>query len=181
MKALILLADGFEESEAFCPYDCLRRAKIDAIIAGIGKNEIMSSHGLKVKTDIILTEDNNDEYELVFCPGGMPGAVNLSQSWAVNQLLVKTYNTGNYIGAICASPAVVLGPLGLLNGKLCTTYPGTESYSPDITFQDSGIVVDGKIITGKSAGWAFDLGLKLVELLVNKEKAEEIKSQIYYK
>ncbi len=180
MKALVLLADGFEEAEAFCPYDVLKRAGLDVRTAGLGE-KVTSSHGIAVIPDFVLTDVFDEEVDIVFCPGGMPGAVNLAQAWPVNKLLVNTYNNGGIVAALCASPAVVLGPIGLLNGKLCTTYPGTESYSPDIVFSDEGVVADGKIITGKSAGWAFDIGLKLVEVTLGKEKAEEIKNQIYYK
>ena len=110
----------------------------------------------------------------------MPGSVNLSQSWKVNEILVKTAQTG-IVAAICAAPAVVLAPLGLLKGRNATCYPGCESYAPDIPFSSEGVVQDGNILTGKSAGWAFDLGLKLVEMLKGKESAEKVRAAIYYK
>ena len=42
-------------------------------------------------------------------------------------------------------------------------------------------VVDGNVVTGKSAGWAFDLGLKLISLLLGDDKAEKVRASIYYK
>lgn len=94
---------------------------------------------------------------------------------------MENYREGRVVSAICASPAVVFGPLGILNSGKATCYPGCESYAPGITFLEDGVVVDGNVVTAKSAGWAFDLGIKLVEMLVDKETAEKVRASIYYK
>lgn len=180
-KVLVFLAEGFEESEALCPVDVLKRAGAVVILSGIDSDIITSSHGVKIKADCKIEEVDYKEFDAIFCPGGMPGAVNLSQSWSVNEILINAYNEGKIISAICASPAVVLGPLGLLKGKRATCYPGCESYSPELDFSSDGVVVDGTIVTGKAAGFAFDLGLKLVELLFGKEYADKVQNSIYYK
>ena len=180
-KVIVFLADGFEETEALCPVDVLRRAGIDVVLAGVGSELVTSSHGVTVKADTTVEDlDSNEQFSAVFCPGGMPGSVNLAQSWKVNRIIVSTAQTG-IVAAICAAPAVVLAPLGLLKGRNATCYPGCESYAPDMVFSSSGIVVDGNIVTGKSAGWAFDLGLKLVELLSGADAAEKTRAAICYK
>ena len=181
MSVAVFLADGFEETEALCPVDVMRRAGIDVVLAGVSGEYVTSSHGVTVKADVLLDSLPGDSsFEAVFCPGGMPGSVNLSQSWKVNELIVKTAQTG-IVAAICAAPAVVLGPLGLLKGRNATCYPGCESYAPDIPFLKDGVVRDGNIVTGKSAGWAFDLGLRLVARLKGEEAAAKVRSAIFYK
>lgn len=181
MKVLVFLAEGFEEAEALCPVDVLRRAGIDVVLAGVHAIDVTSSHGVTVHADTTVAElDRNEMWDAVFCPGGMPGAVNLSQSWEVNEILVRCAQN-SIVAAICASPAAVLAPLGLLDGKEATCFPGCESYAPTVPFNGRGIVQDGNILTGKSAGWAFDLGLKLVEMLKGKAEADKVKSSIYYK
>ena len=35
MKVVVFLADGFEEAEAICPVDVMKRAGIDVILAGV--------------------------------------------------------------------------------------------------------------------------------------------------
>ena len=45
---------------------------------------------------------------------------------------------------------------------------------------DRGVVVDGKIITGRAAGSAFDFGLALVEALAGKEESDKVRHGIYY-
>lgn len=181
MKVLVFLADGFEEAEALCPVDVLRRAGIEVTLAGVAGIDVKSSHGVIVHADVAVANlDKSERWDAVFCPGGMPGAVNLSQSWDVNEIIVKCAQDG-IVAAICASPAVVLAPLGLLDGREATCFPGCESYAPTIVFSRQGVVQDGNILTAKSAGWAFDLGLKLVEMLKGKAESEKIKAAIYYK
>ena len=181
MKVLIFLAEGFEEAEALCPADVLKRAGIDVVLAGVQGKDVTSSHGITVHADTTVSElDSNERWDAVFCPGGMPGAVNLAQSWEVNEILVRAAQD-SIVAAICASPAAVLAPLGLLTGRTATCFPGCESYAPDIPFSSEGVVQDGNILTGKSAGWAFDLGLKLVEMLKGPECAEKVRAAIYYK
>ncbi len=181
MRVIVFLADGFEETEALCPVDVMRRAGLDVVTAGVAGEMVTSSHGVTVKADTALSDlDEKEEFAAAFCPGGMPGSVNLSQSWRVNEILVRTAQTG-IVAAICAAPAVVLAPLGLLTGRRATCFPGCGSYAPDFHFSTEGIVTDGNIVTGKSAGWAFDLGIELVRMLKGDAKAEEVRAAIFYK
>ena len=180
-KVLVFLAEGFEEAEAVCPADVLRRAGADVTLAAVGESlDVVSSHGVTIRCSVFADDVKNEAWDAVFCPGGMPGAVNLSQSWTVNEIIIKAAQS-SVVAAICASPAVVLAPLGLLNGKAATCFPGCESYAPDICFSSDGVVQDGNIVTGKSAGWAFDLGLRLVSILYGADEAEKIRKAIYYK
>ena len=179
MKAGIFLAEGFEIAEALCPLDVLRRAGIETELIGVGGMIIKSSSGAAVSADK-PREDAGGSYDLLFCPGGMPGAVNLAQSWDVNRMLIETAQSG-IVAAICASPAVVLFPLGLLEDHKATCFPGSASYAPSFSFSSEGVVESGNIITAKSAGWAFDLGLRLVARLKGEEEAEKVRAAIFYK
>ena len=180
-KALVFLADGCEMCEALCVVDVLRRGGVAVTTAGVGKERVLSSHKVEIKADCALSQDLSRSWDLVFCPGGMPGATNLSSSDLVNSIIMENYREGRMVSAICASPAVVFGPLGILNSRKATCYPGCESYAPGITFLKDGVVVDGNVVTAKSAGWAFDLGIRLLEMLVDKETAEKVRASIYYK
>lgn len=178
-KVLILLADGFEEVEALSPYDVLTRAGAEVTLCSVSEDKaVSSSHKVKVVCDITIGEVKGD-YDVVFLPGGMPGATNLAQSWPVNELVINQAQE-RIVAAICASPAVVLGPAGLLKGKEATCYPGCESYYPSFEFSKEGVVVSGNIITAKSAAFALDLGFTLIETLFGAQAAEKIKNDIYY-
>jgi len=174
-KALLVLADGFEEIEAFAPFDILKRAGIDVTLAGVPRKEVKSARGAKVLTDKIL--DEKDElYDAVIFPGGLAGAENLAKSEKVKSLIKKMHEKGKIIAAICASPAVVLAPLGVLDGKEATCYPGMEKkFTSKIHFTQSPVVLDGNMLTSRAPGTAHLLGFKLAELLAGREKAESVK------
>ena len=62
-------------------------------------------------------DDCKGDWNAIVCPGGMPGATNLADSQTLSDLLRSQQKSGRIIAAICASPAVILAPIGLLNGK----------------------------------------------------------------
>lgn len=181
-EAVILLADGFEECEALCVYDTLVRGGVKTLFSSVGERTVESAHGVKITADEILSEKTLEKkWDLVFLPGGMPGAANLAKSAFVKKLLVSSNERASLIGAICASPAVVLGPLGLLEGRKATVFPGCDSFYPDFPFSTDGVVVSGNVVTAKSAGYAFDIGIVLLSLLEGETAAEKVQKQIYYK
>lgn len=179
-KALIILAHGFEEVEALTVVDALIRGNIKTVTASITDDLVVqSSHGVKVFCDAKLIDVKDEVFDVVFLPGGMPGSINLAQSFDVNEVVIK-HAQGKIIAAICAAPAVVFGPAGLLEGKKATCYPGCESYYPGFNFSEEGVVRDGNLVTAKSAAYAWDLGFTLVEMLEGKAAAEKVKNSIYF-
>ena len=172
------LADGFEEIEALCPVDIMRRAGLTVTTVGIGGREIVGSHGITVRADISDSELCFEDIELIFLPGGMPGTKNLDASKAVHQAIDLAIEQNAYIAAICAAP-MILGKRGILNEKEAVCYPGFENYLDGATVPaDKKIVTDGKIITAKGMGVAADLGLEIVRVLCGKEKSDAIRKAI---
>jgi len=177
-KALIVFANGFEEIEAVSVVDILRRVDLDVTVAGLSGQEIKSARNVKVITDRALTEIKED-YDAIIFPGGAAGAKNLSKSEKVKELIIKMNKESKLIAAICASPAIVLAPLGVLKGKKATCYPGMESEFPkDVSFSNERVILDGNIITSRGPGTALLFGLKIVEVLVGKAKAERLQKDM---
>ena len=172
------LADGFEEIEALCPVDIMRRAGLTVTTVGIGGREIVGSHGITVRADISDSELCAEDIELIFLPGGMPGTKNLDASKAVHQAIDLAIEQNAYIAAICAAP-MILGKRGILNKKEAVCYPGFENYLDGATVPaDKKIVTDGMIITAKGMGVATDLGLEIVRVLCGKEKSDALRKAI---
>lgn len=175
----MFLASGFEEVEALCPLDLLRRAGLDVKTVGIGGKNITGSHGITVVAD--MTEDELDDAEptAVILPGGMPGTTNLDASFVVHRALDDAKKNGALISAICAAP-MILGKRGDLRGKKAVCYPGFESYLDGAEVPDMGVTVvtDGKIITARGMGVALEFGLALVSALCSPEKAEELRRAV---
>lgn len=176
MKALIILAEGFEEIEAVTPVDTLRRAGIEVVTAGVSGRNIKGAHGISVSADIEL-KDAPDDADVVVLPGGLPGASNLVSEPKVLELIRSQVKGDRWIAAICASPALVLEPAGVLSGKSATCYPGFEKhFGASTRFLSERVVVDGKIITSRGPGTALEFSLKIVEKLIGVQKVEELRS-----
>ena len=173
-KVLVLLADGFEEIEAITPIDVLKRADLDVTIAGLSSKTVTGSHGIKFQADILL-DDYKGLPDAIVLPGGLPGAKNLAESPKVRELVKKMNQEKKIVGAICAAPALVLAPNGILNGRKATCYPGFEkNFSSEVNFSLERVIVDGHVITSRGPGSALEFALQLVEVLAGKEKAQSL-------
>lgn len=174
------LATGFEDIEALAPIDIMRRAGLPVETVSITDERIVTSaHGVGFVTDRLLSEIDFGEAELLFLPGGMPGATNLDACAPLREGLVAHYEAGRLIAAICAAP-LVLGHLGLLKGRRATCYPGfeTELYGADYTA--ALVEQDGQLITGKGPGAAMELGYVLVERLKDRQTADALREGMMY-
>lgn len=175
MNVIVFLATGFEETEAIATIDVLRRAGINATTVSIsGDYDVTSAHNVTIIADTLFEETDFSQIDVLVLPGGMPGAKNLKEHKGLRTLLTAfSKDTNKYIGAICAAP-MVLGDLGILNGKKATTYPGFESELKGATYTAEATTIDGRIITGKGPGFAFEFGLILVEIIAGKEKRDQV-------
>ena len=171
------IAEGFEEIEALCPLDLLRRAGIDAKTVGVGSREITGSHGITVKCDMRDDELCDSSADMIFLPGGMPGTLNLRSCETVIKAVLDANERKAYIAAICAAP-MILGELGLLKGKEAICYPGFEDKLIGAKISDSRVVADGNILTAAGMGAALDFGLLIVKIFKGETAAEELRRAI---
>ena len=178
--AIIFFADGFEEVEALTVYDGLVRAGVSVRKISVSSSlSVTSSHNVTIQCDECVQTMDKSPADLVFLPGGMPGSSNLAQCWAVNECIVR-HVQDRLVSAICAAPAVVLGPLGLLDGKKATCYPGCEDGLTGAETLTDRVVVDGKITTSRGVGTAISFGLSLIAQLYDQKKSDEIREEIVY-
>ena len=177
----LLLADGFEEVEALCPLDVLRRAGLEVTTVGIGKDTIRGAHGITVQADIPDVMYRDSSPDMIILPGGMPGSSNLDASKTVDAALRAASRKGAFLCAICAAP-MVLGKRGYLNGRNAVCYPGFEQDLEGAVVSETETVVrDGNIITAKGMGVALEFGLELVRALKDGETAEQIRRSVFAK
>ncbi len=177
MKGILFLAEGFEEIEALCPLDLLRRAGLSVQTVGIGGRAVTGAHGITVLADLSDAEYTDQHPDLIFLPGGMPGTLNLAASPVVQAAIASAHAEDAYIAAICAAPSI-LGDLGLLAGKEATCYPGFEDRLTGAILSEKKVVADGKIITARGMGVATELGLYLVSLFCGSQKAEALRHAV---
>ena len=171
-KVAVMFADGTEEVEALTVVDVMRRANIHCDIVSVNGREIKSSHDVEILSDKVIDEDIKD-YDMIVLPGGLPGAYNLAD----NKLLIETLqefskDSKKYIGAICASPAVVLSKANIEEGKLITSYPGKgfEDLLKKADYSEKLVEVDGNLITSRGTATAMIFAYKLLEVLGHNPK-----------
>jgi len=175
----MFLAEGFEEVEALCPLDLLRRAGADIKTVGVGDNLIVGAHGISVVADLKDTEIdvNDNNIEMVILPGGMPGTLNLKNNNTVQSAIDFAVKNDSYVAAICAAPSI-LGEKGLLNNREAICYPGFEDKLIGAKVSQKHVVKDGKFITAAGMGVALDFGLELVSVLFGNDAANKLRTAV---
>lgn len=177
----VFLAQGFEEVEALAPIDLLRRCGKEVITVGVNDNIIVGSHNIPIVTDTITQEIKlDDTLEMIILPGGMPGTINLENDHAVQEAIDFCVKNDKFIGAICAAPSI-LGHKGILKNKKAVCFEGFENQLEGADISKDSVMADGNIITARGAGVAIQFGLKLVEVLISKERSDTLKAAILCK
>jgi len=179
--AVVILAAGFEEVEAIAPVDFLRRAGVRVTLAGVDSLIVQGSRKIGIRADVLI-KDIKELFDAVILPGGMPGSTNLAHSAEVSQFIKKMHAAGKLVAAICAAPAVVLAPLGILDGKKATCYPGSGTgFSGKITCLKDRVVKDGNVITSQGPGSSFEFAWEIAKELVGKETADLVRDKMLIK
>jgi 4-methyl-5(b-hydroxyethyl)-thiazole monophosphate biosynthesis len=128
-KIAVLFANGTEEIEGLTPVDVLRRAGVSCDIVSVNGENPKGSHDIIIKADKVIEKVNLSEYDGVVIPGGMPGAVNISNCKKAIDGISELLAQGKLVSAICASPAVVLADNNLLSVEKATCYPAPQFIS----------------------------------------------------
>jgi 4-methyl-5(b-hydroxyethyl)-thiazole monophosphate biosynthesis len=171
---LVPVADGSEEIEAVVIIDVLRRAGAEVTVASVGNLHITASRGVKLTADCGIEDCKKRQFDLIALPGGMPGAEHLRDSAPLIDLLKNQKAAGKLYAAICASPAVVLTPHGLLDGKKVTCHPAFHNKLADASSVSQRVVVDGNCITSQGPGTALEFALELVRCLFGQTRADQV-------
>jgi 4-methyl-5(b-hydroxyethyl)-thiazole monophosphate biosynthesis len=171
---LVPVANGIEELECVTIIDVLRRAGLAVRVSSIENREITGANGIKIIADSEFIDEVIEDYDAIILPGGTEGAEHFYDYTPLVQALTSFASTNKLIGAICASPALVLARAGLLDSKRATCYPALKAklkhYSTD------AVIVDGNIITSQGPGTALTFALKLAEILAGAKIAQDIKA-----
>lgn len=174
-RVLVPLAEGFEEIEAVAVIDILRRAGVEVISAGLTEGPIKGSRGVTVVPDTAVHRIQDDDFDMVVLPGGLPGTNNLRLDKRIHDIVTRIHERKGYVTAICAAPTIY-AELGFLEGRRATSHPSTrEQVRPKVAeYSEDRVVVDGHFITSRAPGTAIEFALKLVEVLKGKEMVKKV-------
>ena len=181
-RLAIFFGTGYEEIEALTVVDILRRAGVEIKMVSItGQRQVTGSHGICVEMDQLLEETDFSQLTGIVLPGGMPGTKNLEACEALMEQVDNFVKEQKLVAAICAAPSI-LGHRGHLQGKNACIFPGMEEHLEGAkVVMDMPAVADGRIITGRGMGAAIPFGLKIQELLLGRDSAEEMAERIVFK
>ncbi|ESQ48478.1 hypothetical protein EUTSA_v10020891mg [Eutrema salsugineum] len=174
-QILVPIAEDSEEIEAIALVDILRRAKANVVIAAVGNSlEVVGSRKAKLVAEVLLDEVAEKSFDLIVLPGGLNGAPRFASCEKLVNMLKKQAEANKPYGGICASPAYVLEPNGLLKGKKATTHPRVSNKLSDQSHIEHRVVVDGNVITSRAPGTAMEFSLAIVEKFYGREKALQL-------
>lgn len=173
-KILLPLADGFEDIEAVCIIDVLRRGGVEVVSASMGSSlDVVSAHGVKLQADAFFSAVVDNNYDAIVLPGGGPGTEKLRSSEVLLRRLVKQREDGGLVCAICAAP-LVLSDAGIFNrSHFATCYP-TCQMEIDCEWVNQPVVEHDGIITGQGPGSAALFALVLLKTLVSETVARKV-------
>lgn len=149
MRALIISADNFEDTELLYPFYRLIEEGFQADIASFEKGKIKGKHGYTVPVNLSIEEVNPENYALLVLPGGKAPEA-LRKNPRVLEVVKAFYSAGKPIGAICHGPQILISA-GLLSGKKATSYKSVakELIEAGAQYEDKEVVMDGNLITSR--------------------------------
>jgi archaeal arginyl aminopeptidase len=152
MKALILSADNFEDSELLVPLYRLQEAGHTVEVAAAERGHITGKHGYEVLVDKIFTDINPADYAVLILPGGKAPAA-IRDLPAVQGIVQAFFATYKPVGAICHGPQILISA-GVVSGRRATCYKGVaeELQNAGAKYQDSEVVVDSRLVTSRQPG-----------------------------
>ncbi|TNV73181.1 hypothetical protein FGO68_gene16840 [Halteria grandinella] len=187
-KVLVPIANGSEEIETVTIIDVLRRANIEVKVAKVaekgeaeGNLVCEMSRGVKLVADTFL-DISAELPDMIVLPGGLKGADTFAASKELLELLKRQKECKTkWLAAICASPAVVLARNGLIApDEWATCYPRFQPELPNQEKVADTVVVCGNLITSQGPGTTMQFSLTLVEMLISREKADELAKQLIH-
>lgn len=149
MNALILTADGFEDSELLVPYYRLQEAGWTVDIASVQRGVIRGKHGYEVQANKALSELDPDDHDLLVLPGGKAPSVLRAQARA-RGIAQAFFAANKPVAAICHGPQTLVAAR-ILHGRKVT---GAASIADELRqggarYVDAEVVVDGNLVTSR--------------------------------
>ncbi len=164
-RVAVLLDQGYEELEAMAPIALLKRAGVSVDLVSICNEEVTGRFGIAYTPVTYINEYDFQACDAIVLPGG-PQHETMRKNQAVLDLL-PVFLKDKVVGAICAAPTI-LGQEGLLKGR---TYTCFTSMNEDFggTYVDQGAVIDGNLVTGRSAAYSIDFAFALMEVICGRD------------
>lgn len=159
IRALVLTADKFEDTELLYPYLRLLEEGATVDVASPTLEEISGEHGYSLLPDLLIDDADPDAYDLLVVPGGFPdGAPAVVRTLKSAQHIARAFFAANKpVAAICHGPWLLVSA-DLVRGRRLTSYwhdgVPEEVKGAGGIWVDQSVVVDGNLVTSR---WPGDL------------------------
>lgn len=175
--AFVMLGTGFDEIEALAPVDVMRRVGMEVYTVSMNDNRLVKgATGNIIVADMGISDLNANQIDWLIFPGAdkSEAAVNLDKE--LQKLVMAHWENGGNVAAICAAPALVLGPLGIIKDTEATGYPFLKDdfEKNGGKYSEEDVVIGERLITSKGPGTALEFALAIVR----KAKGEEIEKAL---
>lgn len=152
MKALILAADDFEDSELLVPMYRLLEAGDEVDVAAPQTGDITGKHGYTVEANLDFGDVDADDYDMLVLPGGKaPETVRLDDT-AV-RVTREMMEAGKPVASICHAGQILISA-GVLEGREVTCWKAIRDdvKAAGANYRDAEVVVDDNLITSRFPG-----------------------------
>ncbi|MCM1131758.1 MAG: DJ-1/PfpI family protein [Roseburia sp.] len=175
MKVLAIIFDGFEELEGIAPFALLRRAGLDLTIVS-NRSDVVGVHYLHLTDISLINEVDYKAFDALLLPGGPHYRFMENFGYALE--IIKFFmENDKVVCAICAAPTI-LGHLGYLKNKNYTCFTCmNEDFGG--SYIDKKVVVDGNLITARSAAASIEFAYEIIRKLAGTEALLALKKRIY--
>lgn len=149
-KAIVLLEDGFEDTELTYPYFRLQEAGFDvSLVADEGGAAKESKHGQRFEADLGVGDVSPEDYDVLVVPGGMgPDTMRTKEGFV--RLVREAFESEKLVAAVCHGPQLLI-EAGVVEGRRMTSWPSvrTDLENAGATVVDEEVVVDGRLVTSR--------------------------------
>ncbi len=149
MKALMMTADGFEDTELLVPKYRLEEEGVEVEIAAPETGTVTGKQGYEVGVDLPLDDVRAEDYDLLVLPGGHgPEKVRRNENaLRVARAMMLSHEP---VAAICHGIQTLISAQ-VVEGRNATCWPGIadDLKEAGAVYQDSEVVVDGRLVTSR--------------------------------
>ncbi len=173
-KVLVPLNDKFDEIAAASIVSILSKAGIDVTLAGIPGKIITSNEGMKIVTEKKIDDIDSTLFDALVLIGGK-GYEALAQSAKIRNI-IKTFDEDKKLIVAIGEASAVLSNVGILENKIATITPGMEKM---LSRPRGGkIIIDENVMTAKTPSESMEVAFKIIELMISKDKANDVKAEL---
>ena len=169
MKALIISADNFEDSELLVPYYRLKEEGIAVDVASMKAGSIKGKHGYEVEVTKALKDVDAGAYDILILPGGRAPEAVRKEKKALD-LARSFFEENRPVAAICHGGQTLISA-GLVKGRRVTCY---KSVAPEMKeagalYEDAEVVVDNNLISSRQPSDLPAFMREIMKMLKNKK------------